>query len=109
MMGKPAEALVKVSSGSREGTRRISRPEPRQTRQIAWSPAESGTSVLLVSACRLQAEILDVLAASRPAGSGSAERVPAVATFRQLESTCRVPWNHHASMPTRTDLVHLRT
>ena len=79
MMGKPAEALVKVSSGSREGTCRISRPGPRQIRHIAWSPAESGASVLLVSAYRLQAEILDVLAASRPAVSGSADRVPAVA------------------------------
>ena len=97
MMGKPAEALVKVSSGSREGTRRIWRPEPRQTRHIAWSPADSGTSVLLVSAYRLQAEILDVLAASRPAGSGSAERVPAIArpvSWRALAGFPESPYQH---------------
>ena len=75
MTGRPAEALLKDIMGSREGICRISRVVPRQTRQTSRLPSEF--RVLLTSACKLHAEILEVFAARRPAVSGSTVRTPA--------------------------------
>ena len=77
MTGRPAEALLKDTRGSSEGTRRISRVVPRQTRQTSRSPPESGFRVLLTSVCKLQAEILEVFAARRPAVPECTVRTPA--------------------------------
>lgn len=76
-MGRPADALLKDISGSREGTCRMSRPVPLHTRHTVCSPAESGARVALTSACRLHAEILEVFAARWPAVSGNTVSVPA--------------------------------
>lgn len=90
MTGRPAEALLKDTRGSREGTRRISRVVPRQTRQTCRSPSESGFRVLLTSVCKLHAEILEVFAARRPAVSGSTVRTPAKPALFGLDQVCTI-------------------